>query len=131
MRVRLTMGRRTPSSIHRANGSSSRSMNSATLHCGYSSWAGRSGVQPSRFPGRSTPRDGEILAARGHRGARRCPTLRGDAALLLLVQLPDVVLRVELHAELRDEVELRLEEIDVVLLVRHQFFEHVARHVVL
>ena len=42
-----------------------------------------------------------------------------------------MILRVELKAELADEIELRFEEIDVVFLVRHQLLEQVACHIVL
>ena|SRR5271156_1738703 len=40
----------------------------------------------------------------------------------------DMILRVELKAELADEIELRFEEIDVVFLVRHQLLGQVACH---
>src|SRR6185312_4441275 len=50
---------------------------------------------------------------------------------LALAHLADVVLRVELDAELGHEIELRLEEVDVVLLVGHQLFEQIAADIVL
>src|SRR3569833_4097121 len=49
----------------------------------------------------------------------------------VFVQLADVMLRVEFNAELADEIELRLEEVDVPLLVRHQFLEQIAARIVL
>src|ERR1043165_7161275 len=61
----------------------------------------------------------------------RVTELAARSGLLLVFQLADVVLRVKLHAELRDEIELRLEEVDVVLLVGHQLLEQVARDEVL
>jgi len=45
---------------------------------------------------------------------------------LILVGLADVMLRIELEAELGHEIELRLQEIDVVFLVGHQLFEQIA-----
>src|ERR1044071_6606579 len=51
--------------------------------------------------------------------------------LFPIFQFADVILRVKLEAELGDEIELGLEEVDVALLVRHQFLEQIARHVVL
>lgn len=68
---------------------------------------------------------------------RRCRTRGqrfggGDALVLVaLAHLADVVLGVELDAQLGDEVELSLEEVDVALLVRHQLFEQIARDVIL
>jgi hypothetical protein len=43
----------------------------------------------------------------------------------VLAHLADMMLRVELEAELGDKIELGFEEIDVVLLVRHQLLEQV------
>lgn len=43
-----------------------------------------------------------------------------------IVELADMVLRVELDAELLDQIDLGLEEIDVMLLVLHQPLELVA-----
>ena len=51
------------------------------------------------------------LAMRGHGHDRN------ELVLAVLAHLPDMVLRVELEAEFRDEIELRLEEIDVMFLV--------------
>ena len=48
-----------------------------------------------------------------------------------LLELADVVLGVELEAELGDQVELRFEEVDVLFLVVHQLLEQVARDVIL
>ena len=76
------------------------------------------------------------------RGAGRCPSFGGagktpenhavarangcffvnddeGASVLTVVELADVMLRVELGAEFGDEVELGLEEVDVLLLVMH------------
>ena len=47
------------------------------------------------------------------------------------VGLTDMVLGIELEAELRDKIELSLQEVDVFLFVVHQFLEQIARHVVL
>jgi len=47
-------------------------------------------------------------------------------SVVTLAHLADTILRVELKAELADEIELRFEEIDVVFLVRHQLLEQVA-----
>src|SRR5260370_36017968 len=52
-------------------------------------------------------------------------------SVVALAHLADMILRVELKAELVDEIELRFEEIDVVFLVRHQLLEQVACHIVL
>ena len=46
------------------------------------------------------------------------------------VELSNVMLRVKLDAELGDEIELRLEIVDVLLLVVHQLLEQIARDVV-
>ncbi len=64
-----------------------------------------------------------------HEAARRG---RKTSALsvVALVHLSDMILRVELKAELVDEIELRFEEIDVVFLVRHQLLEQVPCHIV-
>ena len=53
-----------------------------------------------------------------HEAARRG---RKTSALsvVALAHLADMILRVELKAELVDEIELRFEEIDVAFLVRH------------
>ena len=40
---------------------------------------------------------------------------------MVLAHFADLMLGIELDAQLGDEVELRLEEVDVVPLVRHQF----------
>src|SRR5690349_12307357 len=48
-----------------------------------------------------------------------------------LLGLAHVLLRVKLHAELVDEIQLRLEEVDVTSLVAHQFLERVARRIAL
>src|SRR5262245_19775396 len=56
---------------------------------------------------------------------------RGEAGSVFFVQLAHMVLRVELDAEPRHEIELRLEEVDKLLLVPTQLFKQVARHVVL
>src|SRR5689334_524190 len=53
-----------------------------------------------------------------------------QSVVLGLADLADVMLRVELKAELGDEIELSLQEIDVVLLVGHDLLEQVARHVI-
>src|SRR5260221_10044502 len=50
--------------------------------------------------------------------------------LLGVFDLPDVVLRIELDAQLLHQVKLRFQEVDVMLLVLHQLFEQVAGHVV-
>ena len=47
------------------------------------------------------------------------------------VRLADMVLRIELEAELGDKIELRLQEVDVTLFVVHQRLEQVARDIVL
>src|SRR4051812_11493056 len=44
--------------------------------------------------------------------------------------LADVMLRIQLDAELLHQMQLRFEEVDVVLLVLHQLLEEVAGHVV-
>jgi hypothetical protein len=53
-----------------------------------------------------------------------------QSAFAVLAHLADMVLGVKFKAKLGDEVELGFEEIDVVLLVRHQLFEQVARHII-
>ena len=59
-----------------------------------------------------------------HESARRG---RKTSALSVftLAHLANMILSVELKAELADEIELRFEEIDVVFLVRHQLLEQV------
>ena len=52
-----------------------------------------------------------VSAMRGHRRDRN------GLVLAVLAHFPDVMLRIELEAEFRDEIELRLEEIDVMFLV--------------
>src|SRR5947209_6373161 len=47
------------------------------------------------------------------------------------VEFADVVLGVELHAELLDQLLLRLEEIDVALFVGGQLFKQQLRHAVI
>src|ERR1700730_10464279 len=47
------------------------------------------------------------------------------------VRLADMVLRIELVADLGDKIELRLQEVDVTLFVVHQRLEQVARDIVL
>ena len=71
--------------------------------------------------------------ARGE-AARPHPGERADAGidqLVIVVDLADVVLGIELEAELGDEIELGLEKIDVLFLVVHQLLEQVAGDVVL
>ena len=60
-----------------------------------------------------------------HEAARRG---RNTSALsvVTLAHVADMILRIELKAELADEIELRFEEIDVVLLVR-QTLENLLR----
>src|SRR6266516_667854 len=53
------------------------------------------------------------------------------AALRVVVGFADVVLSVELETELGDEIELRLEIIDVLFLVVHELLEQVAGDVIL
>jgi hypothetical protein len=48
----------------------------------------------------------------------------------VLAHLANMVLDVKLKAKLSNKVELGFEEIDVVLLVRHQQFEQIARHII-
>jgi hypothetical protein len=48
----------------------------------------------------------------------------------VLTHLANMVLGIKLKAKLGNEVELGFEEIDVVLLVRHQQFEQIARHII-
>ena len=48
----------------------------------------------------------------------------------VLAYLANMVLGVKLKAKLGNEVELGFEEIDVVLLIRHQQFEQIARHII-
>src|SRR5437870_3091292 len=50
---------------------------------------------------------------------------------VIVLELSDVMLRIELEAELGDEVELGLQEIDVVFLVRHQLLEEIPGDIVL
>src|SRR6267143_5115839 len=52
-------------------------------------------------------------------------------ASLTLVELADMMLGVELKAELGDEVDLGFKEIDVMFLVVHQLLEEFACHIVL
>src|SRR6266700_5144598 len=54
-----------------------------------------------------------------------------SAPASVVVELADVMLGVELEAELADEIELGLEEVDVTFLGVHELFEQVAGHVVL
>src|SRR5438132_5855470 len=49
----------------------------------------------------------------------------------LALEVADVLLGVELEPDTLDQIELRLEEVDMVLLVLHQALEQVARDVVL
>ena len=50
--------------------------------------------------------------------------------LLVLAELAHVLLAVEFDADLRDQRDLRLEEVDMLLLVVHQLLEQVAGDVV-
>src|SRR5437870_9330745 len=61
----------------------------------------------------------------GRAGSPRAPSLR------VVVGFADVVLSVELETELGDEIELRLEIIDVLFLVVHELLEQVAGDVIL
>src|SRR4051812_39218216 len=54
-----------------------------------------------------------------------------EASVAFLTGLAHVSLRVELNAELVDQIELGLEEVDVALLVGHQRLEQVARGIIL
>ncbi len=47
-----------------------------------------------------------------------------------MAELSDVVLRVQLDAELRHQIQLRLQEVDVVLFIIHQCFEEIATYVI-
>src|SRR6185312_15445104 len=55
----------------------------------------------------------------------------GEALVTVLVELADVMLGIELKAELGDEIELGFEEVDVVFFVLHQRLKQIARDVVL
>jgi hypothetical protein len=59
------------------------------------------------------------------RGFNRAKAREKEAASirLVVVGLADMVLSVELKAQLGDEIELRLEIIDVLFLVVHKLFE--------
>jgi hypothetical protein len=51
---------------------------------------------------------------------------RARRSMIVVVQFPDVVLGVQFKSQLGDKLELRLEEIDVIFFVVHQFLEQVA-----
>src|SRR5262245_27087527 len=54
-----------------------------------------------------------------------------QTSVAIVVDLADVMLRIELDPELRDEIDLGLKEVDVLLLIMHQLLEQVTRHIVL
>src|SRR5229473_3273893 len=49
----------------------------------------------------------------------------------ILFGFPDMVLSVKLKSEAGDKFKLRFEEVDVLLLIAHQFFEQIPGHVIL
>src|SRR6266545_7241464 len=55
---------------------------------------------------------------------------RGSRSVVVF-ELADMMLRVELDAELGDKVDLRLEEVDVALLALHKLLDRVRGEVVL
>src|ERR1700686_3939812 len=78
------------------------------------------------FPRVEIPRRGSV--------GERCvgPRLAAHtSASLTLVELANMMLGVELKAELGDEVDLGFKEIDVMFLVVHQLLEEFACHIVL
>src|SRR5262249_31366623 len=90
-----------------------------------------------RYRAQSTAPSSPVLLSRGEAKdlAGQRTTQDGRARPLhrqrpSVFQLTDVMLSVELEAELGDEIELGFEEIDVALLVRHERLEQVAGHVV-
>ena len=56
---------------------------------------------------------------------------QGQLFFAVPTHLANMVLCVQLKAKLGNKVELGFEEIYVVLLVRHQLFEQIARHIIL
>ncbi len=60
-------------------------------------------------------------------GFARVRTTKGEGGLRpSILELADVMLRVEFDAELLHEVELRLKEVDVAFFVLHQVLEEIA-----
>ena len=81
-------------------------------------------VSPPSWPGLSRPSTSFLLRFSEDVDARHKAGHDEETLILIaLAHLADVVLRVELNAELVDEIDLRLEEVDVVLLVGHQLLE--------
>ena len=89
--------------------------------------------EAARLPGWGPRRERAAANSRAlnHSDGRKMRSAEAPGKRCLIVKLADVILRVELDAELIHEVELRFEEVDVSFLVVHQLLEHIARHVIL
>src|SRR5262249_53440974 len=61
----------------------------------------------------------------------QCRLMKQERSAAAVVELADVMLGIELEAELAHQIELRLEEVDVLFLVVHQLLEQVAGDVIL
>src|SRR5262245_55944810 len=84
------------------------------------SWRRTKNVDARVKPGH----DEMVKALRGRLQPRKRPSVPG-------LEMAHVLLAVELEPDAIDEVQLRLEKVDVALLVLHQALEQVARDVVL
>lgn len=71
------------------------------------------------------------LPTRGEEGWRRfsgqrpCGVGSMEEGLVIVVEAADMLLGVELDADLLDEIDLGFEEVDMAFLIRHQLFEQV------
>src|SRR5713226_8665962 len=84
-------------------------------------WGGeeRRGLSVTRCQARSLPPGHEQLGTPGKPPGS------------ILFGFPDMILSVKLKPEAGDKFKLRFEEVDVLLLITHQFFEQIPGHVIL